>query len=37
MAATEPIVEMENISIEFPGVKALQDVNFRLFPARCTP
>lgn len=32
MAATEPIVEMENISIEFPGVKALQDVNFRLFP-----
>lgn len=32
MAITEPIVEMENISIEFPGVKALQDVNFRLFP-----
>jgi monosaccharide-transporting ATPase len=32
MAATEPIVEMENISIEFPGVKALQNVNFRLFP-----
>ena len=32
MAATQPIVEMENISIEFPGVKALQNVNFRLFP-----
>jgi len=32
MTATEPIVEMENISIEFPGVKALQNVNFRLFP-----
>ncbi|NYD65609.1 sugar ABC transporter ATP-binding protein [Agromyces atrinae] len=32
MAATAPIVEMEDISIEFPGVKALQDVNFRLFP-----
>jgi monosaccharide-transporting ATPase len=32
MAITEPIVEMERISIEFPGVKALSDVNFRLFP-----
>lgn len=32
MALTEPIVEMEDISIEFPGVKALQRVNFRLFP-----
>ncbi|MFB2555421.1 sugar ABC transporter ATP-binding protein [Herbiconiux liangxiaofengii] len=32
MAGTEPIVEMEAISIEFPGVKALQNVNFRLFP-----
>ena len=31
-AVTEPIVEMENISIEFPGVKALQNVDFRLFP-----
>jgi simple sugar transport system ATP-binding protein len=27
-----PIVEMKGISIEFPGVKALDDVNFRLFP-----
>jgi simple sugar transport system ATP-binding protein len=27
-----PIVEMQGISIEFPGVKALDDVNFRLFP-----
>ena len=32
MAITEPIVEMKAISIEFPGVKALQNVNFRLFP-----
>jgi monosaccharide-transporting ATPase len=32
MTGTEPIVEMEDISIEFPGVKALQGVNFRLFP-----
>ncbi|MDO9397340.1 MAG: sugar ABC transporter ATP-binding protein, partial [Herbiconiux sp.] len=32
MAATEPIVEMRDISIEFPGVKALQHVDFRLFP-----
>ncbi|TAJ48561.1 MAG: sugar ABC transporter ATP-binding protein [Herbiconiux sp.] len=32
MAITEPIVEMEDISIEFPGVKALQHVNLRLFP-----
>jgi monosaccharide-transporting ATPase len=32
MAITEPIVEMRGISIEFPGVKALQDVDFRLFP-----
>ena len=28
----EPIVQMEHISVEFPGVKALQDVDFRLFP-----
>jgi monosaccharide-transporting ATPase len=27
-----PIVEMKGISIQFPGVKALDDVNFRLFP-----
>ena len=27
-----PIVEMKSISIEFPGVKALQDVDFRLLP-----
>ncbi len=32
MAANQPIVEMSGISIEFPGVKALQDVNFRLYP-----
>jgi monosaccharide-transporting ATPase len=27
-----PIVEMKGISIQFPGVKALDDVSFRLFP-----
>ena len=32
MAATEPIVEMTDISIEFPGVKALQNVQLRLYP-----
>ncbi len=30
--AGQPIVQMNNISIEFPGVKALDGVNFRLFP-----
>ena len=28
----EPVVKLRGISIEFPGVKALQDVDFRLFP-----
>ncbi|SKA96558.1 monosaccharide ABC transporter ATP-binding protein, CUT2 family [Agreia bicolorata] len=32
MAATEPIVEMTDISIEFPGVKALQNVQLKLYP-----
>lgn len=27
-----PLVEMTGISIEFPGVKALDDVDFRLLP-----
>jgi monosaccharide-transporting ATPase len=27
-----PIVEMTGITVEFPGVKALDDVSFRLFP-----
>jgi monosaccharide-transporting ATPase len=27
-----PVVEMRGISLAFPGVKALQDVDFRLFP-----
>ncbi|QAY69899.1 sugar ABC transporter ATP-binding protein [Xylanimonas protaetiae] len=30
--ASEPVVEMRGISITFPGVKALDDVDFRLFP-----
>jgi len=32
MAMTSPIVEMKSISISFPGVKALDDVDFRLLP-----
>ena len=30
--AVRPLVEMRGISIEFPGVKALEAVDFRLFP-----
>lgn len=32
MTAPQPAVEMTGISIEFPGVKALDGVDFRLFP-----
>ena len=32
MTEPSPIVEMRGISITFPGVKALDDVDFRLFP-----
>ncbi|GGI13236.1 ABC transporter ATP-binding protein [Galliscardovia ingluviei] len=32
MTATEPIVVMKGITIEFPGVKALDGVDLRLFP-----
>ena len=32
MNETVPLVEMTGISIEFPGVKALDGVGFRLFP-----
>jgi len=32
MATPSPLVEMTGISIEFPGVKALEAVDFRLFP-----
>ena len=31
-AAVDPVIEMRDISISFPGVKALQNVSFRLFP-----
>ena len=30
--ATDPVVEMTDISITFPGVKALDGVDFRMFP-----
>ncbi|MCY0925319.1 sugar ABC transporter ATP-binding protein [Streptomyces sp. H27-H1] len=29
---SEPVVDMRGISVEFPGVKALSDVDFRLLP-----
>ncbi|HHT13379.1 MAG TPA: sugar ABC transporter ATP-binding protein, partial [Propionibacterium sp.] len=29
---TEPVVEVQRVSITFPGVKALDDVSFRLLP-----
>ncbi|MFT8649007.1 MAG: sugar ABC transporter ATP-binding protein [Bifidobacterium psychraerophilum] len=32
MSENQPIVEMQGITIEFPGVKALDGVNLRLFP-----
>jgi monosaccharide-transporting ATPase len=32
MDSAVPIVEMTGISISFPGVKALKEVNFRMFP-----
>ncbi|MBU5422736.1 sugar ABC transporter ATP-binding protein [Cellulomonas hominis] len=32
MNQREPVVEMTGISVEFPGVKALDDVDLRLFP-----
>lgn len=32
MTSNEPIVVMKGITIEFPGVKALDGVNLRLFP-----
>jgi len=30
--STDPIIEMTDISISFPGVKALDSVSFRMFP-----
>ena len=32
MAADRPVVQMRDITISFPGVRALQNVSFRLFP-----
>jgi simple sugar transport system ATP-binding protein len=32
MNQREPVVEMTGISVEFPGVKALDDVDLRLYP-----
>jgi len=32
ITADRPVVEMRDITISFPGVKALQNVSFRLFP-----
>ena len=32
MTEPQPIVQVKNVSITFPGVKALDDVSFRLLP-----
>lgn len=32
MTDPSPLIRMENISVEFPGVKALQGVGFQLYP-----
>ncbi|OLF18037.1 sugar ABC transporter ATP-binding protein [Actinophytocola xanthii] len=32
MTESPPLVDMRGIHVEFPGVKALEDVDFRLFP-----
>lgn len=31
----EPLIEVRNCTMEFPGVKALDNVNFTLFPGEC--
>ena len=30
-----PLIEIKNCTMEFPGVKALDDVNFILMPGEC--
>lgn len=32
---TTPLIEVRNCTMEFPGVKALSDVNFTLMPGEC--
>ncbi|TDV44789.1 sugar ABC transporter ATP-binding protein [Actinophytocola oryzae] len=32
MAESSPVVDIQGITVTFPGVKALQDVDFRMFP-----
>jgi galactofuranose transport system ATP-binding protein len=32
MTETAPVVDIQGVTVTFPGVKALQDVDFRLFP-----
>lgn len=33
--AVTPLVEVKNCTMEFPGVKALSDVDFTLMPGEC--
>ena len=33
--AVTPLVEVKNCTMEFPGVKALSDVDFTLLPGEC--
>ena len=30
-----PLIEVKNCTMEFPGVKALDNVNFTLMPGEC--
>lgn len=34
---SEPLVELRNATVAFPGVTALDGVDLRLYPGRCTP
>ena len=33
--ADKPLLELRNCTMEFPGVKALDDVSFTLMPGEC--
>ena len=35
MKKTVPLIEIKNCVMEFPGVKALDQVNFTLMPGEC--
>ncbi len=35
--AADAYLSVENVTVEFPGVKALDGVSFSAGPAKCTP